>query len=285
MKRSKILAVAMFCLTFVITISIHSCKKDSTTPTGLDATSLSNAEADNALATNTSDYVDNEVTSAMVYTENNLLKSAQTDTCPTITVVSSPNYPKDITVDYGTGCNLNANRVRSGVIHIHATGPYRTQGSVLTVTFTNFYINGNLIEGTKTVTNNGLNSNNHISFSVVLVGGKLTKPDGSWIAHEFTRTREWIAGSNTPRIKADDVYSITGGATGSNSAGLTFTRTITKPITVALNCDWNEAGTVQTVYTKNGSSKTVVLDFGDGTCDNVATVSVDGGAPKTIIIK
>jgi len=34
-----------------------------------------------------------------------------------------------------------------------------------------------------------------------------------------------------------------------------------------------------------GASHTAIVDFGDGTCDRIATISIDGRDPKTILLR
>ncbi len=62
--------------------------------------------------------------------------------CATVTV--SPNdstYPKTITIDFGDSCRGYDGKVRRGKIVLHLTGPIRRPGSVMTITFVNFYLN------------------------------------------------------------------------------------------------------------------------------------------------
>ena len=153
------------------------------------------------------------------------------DSCPTITVdyPDTTNWPKIITIDYGsTGCEGFYGQTRKGKIIITITGRYRIPGSQKTVTLVDYYINNIHVEGTKTATNNGKNNRGNLTFTIELVGGKITTPDDIVIEREFTRTREWIEGANTPN-QWDDAYLITGSASGKNFKGESYTRTILTP--------------------------------------------------------
>ena len=97
--------------------------------------------------------------------------------CATITVTPNDStYPKTITIDFGDGCICADGKFRKGAIILHLTGPIRRRGSVLTITFRDFYLNRAHIEGTKIVSN--LSENGNIKFTVQVVGGKVTFPNG-----------------------------------------------------------------------------------------------------------
>ena len=149
------------------------------------------------------------------------------------------------------------------------------------MTYDNFSVNDFLIEGTKTVTNEGRDADENMYFSIVLSEGKVTTPEGKEITRNFTRTRTWIEGDLTPRFRWDDIYLIDGEATGVNRFGNSYTRTIVDPLVVKTACIWITSGMVEiNVFGKSEK----VLDYGDGECDNKATISVDGDT-KEITLK
>jgi hypothetical protein len=226
-----------------------------------------------------------EVEEAMEFMENQIyatgLKSASATTCRTITV-EQPNdstyWPRTVTVDYGEGCTGPNGRVRKGKIITVVNGKYRNEGFYRTSTFDEFYIDGYKIDGINKVENMGYNQAQNINFLVTLENGKVTAPDGTVTTREFERTREWTAGFNTPRIRFDDVYMITGGASGVNKKGETYTQEIILPLEVAQSCRWIKSGSIEIIIDEKPA---ITLDYGDGTCDAVATVSV-GEETKTI---
>jgi hypothetical protein len=77
----------------------------------------------------------------------------------------------------------------------------------------------------------------------------------------------------------DDVYNITGDRSGSNSQGRTWSGQTVEPLVRKSVCPWLVKGIVN--LTVNGRSG--VLDYGDGTCDNQATITVNA-VPKTITL-
>ena len=90
-----------------------------------------------------------------------------------------------------------------------------------------------------------------------------------------TRTREWVVGENTSGILGwfDDVYKVSINSSGTNFNGASFTSKTTKPLQISLVCPWIEAGTIE--FTPSGKL-TRTIDYGNGDCDNKATVTIAG---------
>ncbi|MGC4056934.1 MAG: hypothetical protein QM743_02290 [Chitinophagaceae bacterium] len=95
-----------------------------------------------------------------------------------------------------------------------------------------------------------------------------------------SRTRTWTNGEST-KTRLDDVYSITGSGTVTRVDSSTFTGTITSPLIIATSCDWITQGTIEIV--PSGTGKTRTLDYGSGTCDAVATLTV-GSKSRTVTL-
>ncbi len=83
--------------------------------------------------------------------ELGLKSAAVSDTCPLITITSAGEdfWPRNIVIDYGTGCEGLFDVVRSGTILITLSGRGVIVGSVRTLTFQDYYVNGAKIEGTR----------------------------------------------------------------------------------------------------------------------------------------
>jgi len=204
------------------------------------------------------------------------------DTCPAITVThsTSADWPKIVTVDYGTSCvGLNDN-TRSGKILIEVTGPRLQVGSKRTVTFVNYYFNGIKVEGTKVFENVGYNSNQNLLIKIKLTDGKLTLPDGKFIERSFTHQREWTAGLLTKNIW-DDECLITGSAKGKNINGITYTNTIITALQWKRACSFIVSGVVKI---ERDGALPVEMNYGTGECDAKAVVT-RGGESKEILLK
>ena len=181
--------------------------------------------------------------------------------------------PRTMLIDFGTSnCLGNDGRNRRGRLLVTYTGPYRAPGTVITITPQDYYVNDHHVQGSKVVTNVGTNGDGQPYFTVN-VNGTVTAPDGSWTStHSYQRTRTWIAGSSTLAL-LDDVYLISGGGSGVNRNGIPFSMLITTPLRVEIGCPHIVSGVMQITP---GSLGVRTVDFGNGACDDQATVTVNG---------
>ncbi len=285
MKTKQIFHILSIVL--ALTVLVYSCEKDESTDkiTEEDLAGIEDDALADVLFSDIWESVDHAVQNVDDQLFNAQLKSqvVVADSCPMITVdhPDTTHWPKVITIDYGeTGCVGFYGNTRRGMIVITITGRYRMEGSLKTVTLVDYYINDIHIEGTKSILNNGRNENKNLTFSVELVGGRITTPNEIVIERECMRTREWVAGESTPN-HWDDVYFITGSSSGKNFRGESYTRTILTPLEWAAACRFIRSGSVESVV---GDRTPVILDYGEGECDNVATVSKDGEI-KTILLR
>ncbi len=200
--------------------------------------------------------------------ERGLLSACATITRDTVSV------PHTFTVDFGsTNCLCGDGRYRRGQVLVSYSGHYRDSASMHSITFANYFVNNNQVTGTHSVTNMGKNSNHNLYFNISINASVIKANNGGTITYTSTRVREWVAGANTI-VWNDDVYSITGTASGSHSNGHSYTATITSALKIHLNCHWIEAGVMEIVP----SGKPMrIIDFGtDGNCDNLATCTING---------
>jgi hypothetical protein len=183
-----------------------------------------------------------------------------------------------ITIDFGTvNCTGNDGRTRRGKIIINYTGHYFETGSVKIFSFENFYVNDNHVEGTRTVTNEGLNGAGHFHWAINSAI-TLTKTDGTILNWNRNGEREMLAGQGTETIW-DDSYSITGTATGTRN-GNAFTAEITSPLIRAMSCHFIKSGTIQITPSTHSA---LTIDFGNGICDDEATVTCNGNSHSIVL--
>lgn len=182
-------------------------------------------------------------------------------------------FPKTVTLDFGNGCLGRDGRVRRGKVITVYTGRMSVAGSSATTTFNNHFVDSIKIEGTHTVEN--VSTSNNRSFRVKLVNGRLTRPNGTYVLHAKDKTWIQTAGNGTPHSPVDDEFAITGTASGSLPIGTnvhTWSTTIIQPVVRRFTCRWPVQGKVE----MNRNNRTIVLDYGNGTCDNKATVLING---------
>jgi hypothetical protein len=201
------------------------------------------------------------------------LSPDSTSRCFTVTVTPKTLhvFPKVITIDFGTGCLGKDGKLRKGKIISTYTGPMFIPGNTTTTTFEDYNVDSFKIEGTHTVENTS--TSNKKSWAVKVVNGKITNTiTGKWRQWDGTREHTQTEGNGTPLYLLDDVYEITGNSNGSNSNGNSWTSTITQPLIRKFTCPWIAKGQVK--ITRNANN--AVLDFGDGSCDNKATITING---------
>lgn len=188
--------------------------------------------------------------------------------CATRTVEEPEDggYPKVITLDYGEGCESRGDMMIQGKIVTTITGARDEVGSSITTTFEDFYVNEHKIEGTYTQT-----FVSEYVHTATLEGGKITTPEGETFTRASTQAHEMIEGMETEE-RSDDVFQITGSSSGTTPEDVSYSKTITSPLVSSRDCAWITSGTIETVI----DEVTSVIDFGDGECDNVATVTEDG---------
>jgi hypothetical protein len=161
---------------------------------------------------------------------------------------------------------------KKGKIHVSLSAFWKNEGSLKTVTFEDYFFNGNKMVGVKTILNTGLNEKGNLSFTKTIANASLTYPDGSSISWECKKQSELIAGSST-FVFADDVWSVTGSGTGVNLDSKKYTLTITSPLIYKNGCFYPVSGIV-TIDTVGGDLQTI--DYGSGECDNIARLTVGG---------
>lgn len=272
--RKSILAILMLVgFTFFYT----SCQKDETTdPQNSLSQDEVKAAEDDALADKLFSEL-TDITNEAMNGHKKALKNMVLDTifmgpCVTVTI-DTLAFPHTITIDFGpVNCLCNDGKNRRGKILVEHSGPYWAVHTVITTTFDNYFVNDHQLLGTKIVTNLGLNSNNNPTWTVQ-VNGQVIKPDGGVITWVGNRMREWVEGHSTPFIWWNDVYHITGSHNVVAANGNTLSATITEALEIALNCYWIKSGVVEL---QHSLLPLMIFDYGNGTCDDQATVTING---------
>lgn len=182
------------------------------------------------------------------------------------------------TIDFGSaGCTLPNGNVLKGKIIISFSNDFTSKSRTLSYRFVDFYHNGKLLQGNKSITyeskSTQLLATEHpvMTFTVDM---KITFDDGKVYSRTGTTVKETIEGNETPLNWEDNVFLVTGNSATSLANGDTVTTVITTPLRYITSCKlpFPVSGIVS--ITKNTSVGT--LDFGDGKCDNLATLTIDG---------
>lgn len=198
-------------------------------------------------------------------------------TCATITTVLA-NGTWTRTIDFGTaGCALPNGNLLKGKIIISFANDFTSLTRTISYSFEGFYHNGKLLQGSRTIVQT-LKSTDLLAtihpVSTFTIDMSVTFADGKVYTRTGIRVREMVAGFDTPSIWEDNVFLETGNGSTTLPNGDIITSTITTPLRFAMSCNlpFPVLGVIS--ITKNDSAG--VLDFGNGDCDNLATITVNG---------
>lgn len=189
--------------------------------------------------------------------------------CATVTA-----EPNQITVDFDTvNCLCNDGRTRRGKILVTYTGTYKDSNETRTITFEDYYVNDNKINGTQTITGMGLNTSGNLHYGVEIDASIDILDTLGALTYKADLTREWTTGSQTTQ-RDDDTYALTGTAQGVNIYGNNYAFNALEPImkTPAITCRYFTEGILE-VQPQGRTFRSI--DFGTGTCDKTATVTID----------
>lgn len=177
---------------------------------------------------------------------------------------------KVITVDFGEGCEGPNGHVRKGVILISITGDHREIGAIHSTELVDFYIDSLQIEGKSIKTNISESVDSAPKFSIVLTNGKITWPDGSYASREAEHIRTIFRSGNP----SEDEMQLEGTVNGVNKEGVQYQVEIIEPLVFKRSC----MGKIPVSGTKEHTlnDELAAIDFGDGQCDNLATVTKNG---------
>ncbi len=201
---------------------------------------------------------------------------AKLSDCATITrEINETRDTMIMIIDWGEENCLGEDGVyRRGKFKMTRIGNFYWDGeSNITYTFEDYYVNDHKVEGTKTV-RTYMNEEEQRVHEMNDDGTITLAEDAGTVTWEATRTRVVIEGSDT-RKKHDDKIEITGSSSGSDADGNTYSSEIITPLLriIERGCArFPVSGVVEMV--KNG--ETTTIDYGDGTCDNLAEVTKDG---------
>ncbi|WP_310554747.1 hypothetical protein [Flavobacterium sp.] len=192
---------------------------------------------------------------------------------------------KTITFDTA-GCTMPNGNILKGKIIISIPYQPNATSHIITCTFENFYHNQRKVEGTKiftrTMTVETPNSPSHPILSMEM-NLTITLADGRILTRNGTRTTEIIAGYDTSEWN-DNVYSVTGSWQTSYPNLSIKTTTITSPIILKFSCIAdNKSIFSQGVITFSRNNRIASLNYGDGSCDNLATFSINGNSYEIIL--
>lgn len=256
-----------------------SCEKEVLTSDDLSTESVEkSAEIDVA-----SDAVSSIVEEVFVTEEGITGRSTQAyvsflPPCMTRTVVIS-GLTKTVTLDFGEACDMPNGNHLSGIITIEYVVNPAELTRTLTYSFTEFYFNYKNIAGGGSIFREFENTNGNPQ-STKNHDITVTWPNGDSAQRVGVKIREWIEGVGSGTW-GDNVYLITGNWTTNFPNGDVNTGLVSTPLRRELACQFLVSGVVDLTHNNHEGT----LDFGDGSCDNIAIFTGENGVEHTIILE
>ncbi len=208
--------------------------------------------------------------------------------CVTVTSVLT-NNTWIRTIDFGTqGCALPNGNVLKGKVIISFSRDFTAAIKTISYKLEGFYHNDKLIEGSKTITRELKTSDLLAAIHPVTthsIDVKITFLDGKIYSRIGTRVREMVEGFATITNWEDNVFKVWGYAITTFPNGSKYTCTIQKSqaLLVKMSCKmpFPVSGIVDIV--KNDATAT--LNYGNGDCDKLATITLNGVSKEIVLRK
>ncbi|MBV9962592.1 MAG: hypothetical protein JO072_10130 [Parafilimonas sp.] len=278
LKLSKLIpAGALLCLV------LASCKKNEAVTSPSSSTGSSLAKTTSMIGAMVGE---NDIEIADALSSND--KTDNSSSCKVVTYNPSENvYPHTKIVDYGSGCTDDQGITRSGkrFSTVYADQETAPAGKVVSVTtFSNYYVNGVSISGNVKVTVITPASSGALTLRVV-VNKTVTDSLGNTSSFVNTAIQKQVGGTVDDRIFQIDENAY-GTEVSGDSAMVTW-KAVTdpsNPIMKMASCEFRSQGALMISLKENGVQTNEYLDYGNGNCDNMATLKVGNDDPQNITL-
>jgi len=286
MKSKILLFATLLSITFFIGCNNESVNVAATSNTITADETVVNAEIDatvDDLSIIAEDQFDMQKSSAA---KTSAGMKSMLPPCAIVTAVLT-NDTWTRTIDFGTqGCALPNGNIVKGKIIISFSKNFTTPIRTITYKLEGFYHNDKLIEGSKTITHELKNSDLLADIHPVTthsIDVKVTFPDGKIYTRIGTRVREMVEGFATMTNWEDNVFNVWGYHITTFPNGSKYTCTIKTPLLIKMSCKmpFPVSGVVEIV--KNEAKAT--LDCGNGDCDKLATITLNGVSKEIVLRK
>jgi hypothetical protein len=272
-KGAFLIAIAMLLFT--------ACSKPSNN-------SLSDEDDDGGYASDASriELINNDVIS-IADVAGALYNGIYLANCATV-ATDTISIPHTLIVRFGPSeCVCLDGRKRKGAIIISYTGRYQDTNKLHTITYDNYYVNGNQLTGFVQTTRIDTTLTGKWFYNVYVNDSLNMSQDpknSQFVTWRGNLVRRWIKGDvmGAPD-RNDDVFTISGAASLTRPNGHTFAVGIASPLQVAIGCDYIQAGEVNVSGLKGGR----VLNYGTGTstCDANAQLNIGVNFYPLVLVK
>jgi len=179
--------------------------------------------------------------------------------------------PNSLEINYGTACLGSDNRTRKGKLSYTLEGNYADSGSIVLLTFNNFYIDNLKFTGRIRFTWMGQNEERKSQikheYKDVLVQS-INPNTTARISGSGSRT---LVSDDEPFDVSDNVYEITGKSNSISKSGNAYSAEITTPIHFSNDCKYPTQGSM-TIEPSNLLPR--YARFGEQACDSSVIVVI-----------
>lgn len=227
----------------------------------------------------------NEMSMSFSQTDNKSERSAsgrtaalRETTCGAVTGVTDESTGNQtFTVDFGKGTTCEDKVLRKGKIIFTVLLDSMSfsednnfyMGVSSGATFANYEADGKKLEGSHST--KMVFTNKSLKYDIQFKNGVLTYEDGSKVQWNSTYA---IQGSyNAQNPEAAIKLSMTGGLAGADRKGKIFTADITSPLLLDSSCQYSVTSGRYLIASQDYSA---LYDFGNGECDAIATLAING---------
>lgn len=191
-----------------------------------------------------------------------------------IETLDTLSNPKKYIIDFGqAGCQCFDGKTRKGRLILTWTGNPWDSLSYRQIIADSFFINNVRWSYQHRETNLGRKPPmGHPVMRVEVLDCKIYGADGV-VDFKSDRTQELVRGHESPTIFSDDEFMVKGATNGTDRNGNVFTTIITQPLKFRPDCRYFSSGKME--LRRNGS-EVRTLDYGSGSCDNQATMIIQG---------
>lgn len=270
--KSGLLRFALLLTAAVITL--HSCRRGTTDDNYLkDEDDRSGYASDGSrIEFANDDIIALADQAGILYNAEYIRKAGDKSVNVSVDTINSPHV---LIVRFGNkDVECADGRTRRGSIVVKYDGRYLDTGRLHTISFNDYYLNGNRMSGTMKLMRHDTTVTGDWYYTVQVNDSMNMNPEDKinsrFIVWSGNLMRRWIGGQQT-HDRNDDYFSVGGVATLTRPSGHVFNFNIGTPLQVATSCDFVQSGVVNvTGYTGNR-----VLNYGSGNCDNAAQLNID----------
>lgn len=210
---------------------------------------------------------------------------ADAPVCPSTELLdgTGTTWPKRVVIDFGESCMDRYGTYRSGVLKVTFTGPLFNPASTIEIEAFDYKLNGKPVAGHLVISNASFSLTTGMQYTAELTNGKINLADSLVINYASKRTIKQTEGFEIDRPfqnQSDDVYSIDGTASLSYekgpATGITATFATDGALIKKWACQYISKGKLKVDFNNIAG----VIDYGEGDCDDVATITVGDKAKE-----